>query len=81
MKATTVKRQKMETNRQQVIETMKGVTPDRLHKYIVAVSGVTYPVKQVYSTVFGVPRAEFISDKACNFLRRAGFKVRRIIDA
>jgi hypothetical protein len=77
----TVKGAPMKATKEEVISKMNGVMPEKLRALVVDVGGTVYPVKQVFSTAFGVDRADFISHQARDVLRRLGFEVKRLVHA
>ncbi len=57
--------------KQEVEARMRGVEPGRVYQYSVEVSGVRYPVKQVFRVATGL---KFVNtDRARDILRRLGF--------
>lgn len=58
------------------IETlMQGVEPETVRRYFIAINGVNYPIKQVFSIAVGLPVASFPTGYAFNVLQRLGFVV------
>jgi 5-methylcytosine-specific restriction protein B len=74
----TVKGQRYKASKRKVEAEMKGVTPDQTRALVVDVGGRVYPVKQVFSLVFDLDKADFISHQARSVLRRLGFNVHRL---
>lgn len=64
-------------SRREVEEKMAGVTPEPVRRHAVVVSGVRYPVKQVFEAVTGLDRLDFTSATARRHLGKLGFELAR----
>ena len=64
--------------RDQVIQSVKGVTPDTVRTHAVLVGGVRYPVKQAVALATGLDPLDFNTNQARGWLRRLGFDVERV---
>jgi len=71
----TIGGKKVQLSKDSVEASLKGVKPDRVHKYRVEIGGVAYPIKQVICVAAGLPPAAFISTDAYRILRNLGFEV------
>ena len=74
----TIRGKHYRLTRQHVIEVMRNVQPERLQALAVEVSGVVYPVKQVFEKSTGLDRADFISHTARRQLMALDFRVLRV---
>ena len=61
--------------RHDIIERMSQEEPEPIQQWAVDVEGRWFPVKQVLAKATGVPRADFISHRARDILRRLRFRV------
>ena len=66
--------------RGQVIQTMRGVSPEAMRTHWVEIDGIQFPVKQVFAKATKLDRLDFATNQARNQLRRLGFVVGRIDD-
>jgi hypothetical protein len=66
--------------RGQVVQAVRGVSPEPIRTHWVEINGVQYPVKQAFARVTGLDRLDFATNQARNHLRRLGFVVGRIDD-
>lgn len=64
----------------QVVQSVRGVTPEQIRAHWVDINGVQYPVKQVFAKATRLDRLDFATNQARNHLRRLGFVVGRIDD-
>lgn len=60
-------------SRQGVEKTMKGVMPEKIATYYIAINGEKYPPKQVISKSLSLGKVEFTTMDATNILRRLGY--------
>ena len=64
--------------RDEVVEAMRGEVPEEAsqrHKYYVRIGDNEYPIKQVITKAFRLPKAGFTSMDAYRILERLGFKI------
>ena len=61
--------------RHEVESMMAGVVPDVGRRFFVAIDGMEYPAKQVFSRALGLPVAAFPTGYAYNVLGRLGFEI------
>jgi hypothetical protein len=61
--------------RQQVVDRMRAEEPESIQQWAAEVEGRWFPVKQALSTATGAKRADFISHRARDILRRLDFRV------
>jgi hypothetical protein len=71
----TVNRRRYRGTRERVIEALRDVPPEPATPHTVEIEGLTYPVKQALSVVFGIDRADFITPTARRVFQRLGFSV------
>jgi len=62
-------------SRRSIKARLAGVRPESITKHYVVVDGRAYPVKQVFSYGFELPRMTFTSQRALAALVRLGFEV------
>lgn len=74
----TVRRGKLRLTTEEVVAKLKNINPEPTRALVVDVGGVSYPVKQAFSAVTGLDRADFGSHQARNVFLRLGFTVSRI---
>jgi hypothetical protein len=74
----TVRGEKIRLTTEEVVAKLKDINPEPARALVVDVGGVSYPVKQAFSEVTGMDRADFGSHQARNVFLRLGFTVRRI---
>lgn len=58
---------------------LKDNIPEPARSLVVEVNGQFYPVKQAFSEVSGLDRADFISHQAREIFLRIGFNVKRLV--
>jgi hypothetical protein len=63
-----------EFDREDVERAMKGERPELIQKYVVEVSGVEYPPKQVFAKMTGRDRQSYTTMEAQRVLNRLGFE-------
>lgn len=66
-----------------VVNSVKGASPEPIRLYYIEISGVAYPIKQVLSRTLDLKgisrfRTDFTSQHATGILRGLGFEVRRV---
>ena len=61
--------------RQQVMEQLRGVTPEPIRTWAVEVDGRLFPVKQVIAATLAQERADITTYRSRDLLRRVGFRV------
>ena len=64
-------------SRREVEKKMEGVAPEPVRSHAVVVSGVRYPVKQVFEAATGLDRLDFTSATARRHLGKLGFELAR----
>jgi hypothetical protein len=62
-------------SREQVENSIAGWDPGPIDKYSVKIGRRSFPIKQVFGLVLGIPPAEFTSQQAYGILRRLGFEI------
>lgn len=67
-------------SRTQVERAMVNVRPEPIQRHSVEVSGVRFPVKQVFSEATGLDRLDFTSSIARRNLGKLGFVLSRASD-
>jgi hypothetical protein len=72
-----VNRESVTLSRGEVERKMAGVMPEPIRSHAVVVSGVRYPVKQVFEAATGLDRLDFTSATARRHLGRLGFELAR----
>lgn len=63
--------------KEQVVQSVVGVSPEAIRTHWVDVNGTRYPVKQVFGRATKLDRLDFATNQARNHLRRLGFAVGR----
>jgi hypothetical protein len=61
----------------QVVQSLIGVSPEPIRTHWVDVNGTHYPVKQAFAKATKLDRLDFATNQARNHLRRLGFAVGR----
>lgn len=61
----------------QVVQSLIGVSPEPIRAHWVDVNGTHYPVKQAFAKATKLDRLDFATNQARNHLRRLGFAVGR----
>jgi hypothetical protein len=64
-------------SRRDVERSVAGLAPEPIRSHAVVVSGVRYPVKQVFEAATGLDRLDFTSATARRHLGRLGFELAR----
>jgi hypothetical protein len=68
----------LELTQSQVIEALKGHTPEVVREYFVELPCGWFPPKQVFAVVTKWDRSSFTSHEAVRILSRLGFNCRRV---
>jgi 5-methylcytosine-specific restriction protein B len=66
---------KIELDPETIVGAVRGVEPEELTKYFVAIEGRRYPVKQALAAASGMPRGHFGSKLARSVLQDLGFDI------
>lgn len=82
-KRFTIRGVTVELNKEDVINSIRGVAPEPIRLYYVEIDGITYPVKQALGCALdfkGISRfrADFTSQYAIQVLRGLRFEVKRV---
>jgi len=72
----TIRGKIYELKKEEVHKKLKGVVAEPIRKYYIEVENMQYPVKQVLTTVTGLPPISFTSKYAYDVLTRLGFEVK-----
>jgi len=62
-------------SREQVINAVKGIEPQKISKYAVKIGSKRYPPKQVVAEALNIPAIAFTTQYAYNILQRLDFEV------
>lgn len=66
-------------SREEVERKLKGVQPEPIRQYCVAVNGRDYPVKQAVEVSVGLLRSGFTTQDAIRILRKLGLPLRKYL--
>jgi hypothetical protein len=66
---------RLRLSRRQVLDKLRTEQPEPLRTWGVEVEGRMFPVKQAFAVATGCGRADFISTRARDLLRKLGFRV------
>jgi len=61
--------------KEEIKKKLAKVEPEAGNKYFIKIQNKRYPIKQVISKVFSIPKAEFNSQEAYRILRNLKFKI------
>jgi hypothetical protein len=73
----TVKGERLHLTDRAVVEAVRGVEPEAVHKHGVEIAGVVFPVKQAFALATGLDLLDFNTNQARDVLKRLGFRVVR----
>jgi hypothetical protein len=62
-------------SRDQVMNSVKGIEPQKITKYAVKIGSKRYPPKQVLAEALNIPAIAFTTQYAYNILHRLDFEV------
>ena len=71
----TVNGRQLELTADDVRRELRDVRPEPVHQYSIRVGSATYPVKQAFEVVTGIPRSGFTTQAARRVLAAVGFNV------
>lgn len=74
----TVGGRELEIDQERVLRAMKGKFPEIAREHVVEIAGVSFPPKQVLSTVTGWSRQSFTTMEAQRVLTKLAFSCRRV---
>jgi len=74
----TIRGKVYDITREDVINAVKGISPESPKKYYVEINGKSYPIKQVIALVTRLPRIAFTAMDAYRVLTKLGFEVREV---
>lgn len=68
----------MQVSSDQVIKTLRDVSPSTIYKHVVTVNGVKYPVKQAFAVITGTDVMDCDTNVARRTFQKLGFPVERV---
>jgi hypothetical protein len=71
----TLRGKTFELRKEDILSAAKGMSPGRIQKYSVMVSGKTFPIRQVVAAATGVPPIEITSQDAYRILQKFDFSI------
>ena len=74
----TISGQPVRLSREQVINSLKKISPERVEIHAVEIEGQRYPVKQAFAIATGLDRLDFQTSQARRALKQLGFNVVRL---
>jgi len=70
-----IKNKVYHVTKEDVRKKLSKVEPEPGQRYFVKIQGRLYPIKQVVSEVFSIPKAEYNSQEAYRIIKNLGFKI------
>jgi len=61
--------------KEEVRRKLSKVEPEPGQRYFIKIKGRLYPIKQVVTEVFSIPKAEYNSQEAYRVVKNLGFKI------
>jgi hypothetical protein len=71
----TLRGKTFELRKEDILAVAKGMSPGRIQKYSVVVSGKSFPIRQLVAAATTVPAIEITSQDAYRILQKFGFNI------
>jgi hypothetical protein len=71
----TLRGKTFELRKDDFLAAAKGMSPSRIQKYSVVVSGKSFPIRQLVAAATAVPAIEITSQDAYRILQKFGFEI------